>query len=87
MNAQFAIQAGALYVLEVNPARFPDRPSSRRRSECRMAEHAALLATANALGRPGASLPEREPLDFFIKGPVFPVQEISRRGHAASVPR
>ena len=74
MNAQFAIQAGALYVLEVNPRASRTVPFVSKAIGVPMAKYAALLATGTPLAALGLP-PEREPLDFFIKGPVFPFKK------------
>ncbi len=74
VNIQFAIQHGKLYVLEVNPRASRTVPFVSKAIGVPMARAAALLAA----GRPLASLglpPERDPVDFFIKGPVFPFRK------------
>jgi carbamoyl-phosphate synthase large subunit len=74
MNTQFAIQHGVLYVLEVNPRASRTVPFVSKAIGVPMAKYAARLA----VGMPLASLglpAEREPLDFFIKGPVFPFKK------------
>jgi carbamoyl-phosphate synthase large subunit len=74
MNTQFAIQAGALHVLEVNPRASRTVPFVSKAIGVPMAKFAALLATGSPLATLGLP-PEREPLDFFIKGPVFPFKK------------
>jgi carbamoyl-phosphate synthase large subunit len=74
MNTQFAIQAGALHVLEVNPRASRTVPFVSKAIGVPMAKFAALLATGSPLAALGLP-PEREPLDFFIKGPVFPFKK------------
>ena len=74
MNIQFATQGAALYVLEVNPRASRTVPFVSKAIGVPMARAAALLAA----GRPLASLglpPERDPVDFFIKAPVFPFKK------------
>ena len=74
VNIQFAIQHGKLYVLEVNPRASRTVPFVSKAIGVPMARAAALLAA----GRPLGSLnlpPERDPADFFIKGPVFPFRK------------
>ena len=74
VNMQFAIQHGKLYVLEVNPRASRTVPFVSKAIGVPMARAAALLAA----GRPLASLglpPERDPVDFFIKAPVFPFRK------------
>jgi len=74
VNIQFAIQHGRLYVLEVNPRASRTVPFVSKAIGVPMARAAALLAA----GRPLASLglpPERDPVDFFIKAPVFPFRK------------
>ena len=74
MNTQFAIQRGALYVLEVNPRASRTVPFVSKAIGVPMAKVAALLAAGSPLAALGLP-PEREPLDFFIKGPVFPFKK------------
>jgi carbamoyl-phosphate synthase large subunit len=74
VNIQFAIQHGKLFVLEVNPRASRTVPFVSKAIGVPMARAAALLAA----GRPLASLnlpPERDPVDFFIKAPVFPFRK------------
>ena len=74
VNIQFAIQHGKLYVLEVNPRASRTVPFVSKAIGVPMARAAALLAA----GKPLASLglpPERDPVDFFIKAPVFPFRK------------
>ena len=74
VNIQFAIQHGKLYVLEVNPRASRTVPFVSKAIGVPMARAAALLAA----GRPLPSLnlpPERDPVDFFIKAPVFPFRK------------
>jgi carbamoyl-phosphate synthase large subunit len=74
MNAQFAIQRGKLYVLEVNPRASRTVPFVSKAIGVPMAKFAARLATGSTIAE--MRLPaEREPLDFFIKGPVFPFKK------------
>ena len=74
MNTQFAIQNGALHVLEVNPRASRTVPFVSKAIGVPMAKFAALLATGARLADLGLPA-EREPLDFFIKGPVFPFKK------------
>jgi carbamoyl-phosphate synthase large subunit len=74
VNIQFATQGELLYVLEVNPRASRTVPFVSKAIGVAMARAAALLA----VGRPLASLdlpPERDPVDFFIKAPVFPFKK------------
>jgi carbamoyl-phosphate synthase large subunit len=74
VNIQFAIQHGKLYVLEVNPRASRTVPFVSKAIGVPMARAASLLAA----GRPLSSLnlpPERDPVDFFIKAPVFPFRK------------
>src|SRR6266536_4186675 len=74
MNIQFAVQQDVLYVLEVNPRASRTVPFVSKAIGVPMARFAALLAA----GRPLESLglpPERQPIDFFIKAPVFPFRK------------
>ena len=74
MNTQFAIQNGSLYVLEVNPRASRTVPFVSKAIGVPMAKHAARLAVGAKIA--DLRLPaEREPLDFFIKGPVFPFKK------------
>jgi len=74
MNTQFAIQGGSLYVLEVNPRASRTVPFVSKAIGVPMAKSAALLAVGARLADLGLP-PEREPFDFFIKGPVFPFKK------------
>ncbi|HEY6050609.1 MAG TPA: carbamoyl-phosphate synthase large subunit, partial [Thermoanaerobaculia bacterium] len=74
MNIQFATQGDKLYVLEVNPRASRTVPFVSKAIGTPMARAAALLAAGRSL----ASLnlpPERDPVDFFIKAPVFPFKK------------
>ena len=74
MNIQFAVQKDELYVLEVNPRASRTVPFVSKAIGVPMARAAALLAA----GRPLESIglpPERQPVDFFIKAPVFPFRK------------
>ncbi len=74
INIQFAIQHGKLYVLEVNPRASRTVPFVSKAIGVPMARAAALAAA----GRPLESLglpPEHDPVDFFIKAPVFPFRK------------
>jgi carbamoyl-phosphate synthase large subunit len=74
MNVQFAIAEATLYVLEVNPRASRTVPFVSKAIGVPMAKAAALLAVGRRLSELG--LPEeRAPLDFFIKGPVFPFKK------------
>jgi carbamoyl-phosphate synthase large subunit len=74
MNAQLAIQAGKLYVLEVNPRASRTVPFVSKAIGVPMAKAAAQLAIGRGLDELHLP-PEREPMDFFIKGPVFPFKK------------
>src|SRR5262245_41982800 len=75
VNIQFAIQHGRLYVLEVNPRASRTVPFVSKAIGVPMARAAALLTvpgrTLESLGLPA----ERDPIDFFIKAPVFPFRK------------
>ena len=74
MNVQFAIQHGKLYVLEVNPRASRTVPfvvEGDRRADGARGGAARGGQAARALGLP----PERDPVDFFIKAPVFPFRK------------
>ena len=75
LNIQFAIQHGRLFVLEVNPRASRTVPFVSKAIGVPMARAAALLTIP---GRTISSLrlpPERDPVDFFIKAPVFPFRK------------
>jgi carbamoyl-phosphate synthase large subunit len=74
MNTQFAIQKGRLYVLEVNPRASRTVPFVSKAIGVPMAKAAARLAVGHRLADLDLP-PEREPLDFFIKAPVFPFKK------------
>jgi carbamoyl-phosphate synthase large subunit len=74
MNIQFATQAGVLYVLEVNPRASRTVPFVSKAIGVPMARAAALLAAGRSLESLGLP-PERQPVDFFIKAPVFPFRK------------
>ncbi|HMA18262.1 MAG TPA: carbamoyl-phosphate synthase large subunit, partial [Thermoanaerobaculia bacterium] len=74
MNIQFATQGGILYVLEVNPRASRTVPFVSKAIGVPMARAAALLAAGRSLD--SLSLPpERPPVDYFIKAPVFPFRK------------
>jgi carbamoyl-phosphate synthase large subunit len=74
INIQFAIQHGKLYVLEVNPRASRTVPFVSKAIGVPMARAAALLAAGRSLA--SLALPaERDPVDFFIKAPVFPFRK------------
>jgi carbamoyl-phosphate synthase large subunit len=74
MNVQFAIQKGDLHVLEVNPRASRTVPFVSKAIGVPMARFAALLAVGAKLSDL-ALPPERDPVDFFIKAPVFPFRK------------
>jgi len=74
VNIQFAIQHGKLYVLEVNPRASRTVPFVSKAIGVPMARAAALLAAGKPLAELGLP-PERDPVDFFIKAPVFPFRK------------
>jgi carbamoyl-phosphate synthase large subunit len=74
MNVQFAIQSGDLYVLEVNPRASRTVPFVSKAIGVPMARFAALLAVGAKLEDLNLP-PERDPVDFFIKAPVFPFRK------------
>ncbi len=74
VNIQFAIQHGKLYVLEVNPRASRTVPFVSKAIGVPMARAAALLAAGRSLSSLGLP-PERDPVDFFIKAPVFPFRK------------
>ncbi|MEO8430364.1 MAG: carbamoyl-phosphate synthase large subunit [Acidobacteriota bacterium] len=74
MNIQFATQGDVLYVLEVNPRASRTVPFVSKAIGVPMARAAALLAAGRSLA--SLNLPEeRDPVDFFIKAPVFPFKK------------
>ncbi len=74
VNIQFATQRGVLHVLEVNPRASRTVPFVSKAIGVPMARAAALLAAGDSLA--SLKLPaERDPVDFFIKGPVFPFKK------------
>jgi carbamoyl-phosphate synthase large subunit len=74
MNIQFATQGGILYVLEVNPRASRTVPFVSKAIGVPMARAAALLAAGRSLDSLGLP-PERQPVDYFIKAPVFPFRK------------
>ncbi len=74
MNIQFAVQQDLLYVLEVNPRASRTVPFVSKAIGVPMARAAALLAAGRSLESLGLP-PERQPVDFFIKAPVFPFRK------------
>jgi carbamoyl-phosphate synthase large subunit len=74
MNIQFATQGGTLYVLEVNPRASRTVPFVSKAIGVPMAHAAALLAAGRKLSDLKLP-PERDPVDFFIKAPVFPFRK------------
>ncbi len=74
LNIQFAIQHGRLYVLEVNPRASRTVPFVSKAIGVPMARAAALLAAGKSLASLGLPA-ERDPVDFFIKAPVFPFRK------------
>jgi carbamoyl-phosphate synthase large subunit len=74
MNIQFAIQQDLLYVLEVNPRASRTVPFVSKAIGVPMARAAALLAAGRSLESLNLP-PERQPVDFFIKAPVFPFRK------------
>src|SRR5687768_11401591 len=74
MNIQFAVQHDLLYVLEVNPRASRTVPFVSKAIGVPMARAAALLAAGKSLESLNLP-PERQPVDFFIKAPVFPFRK------------
>ncbi|MGH9316246.1 MAG: carbamoyl-phosphate synthase large subunit, partial [Thermoanaerobaculia bacterium] len=74
VNIQFASQRGVLYVLEANPRASRTVPFVSKAIGVPMARAAALLAAGRSLESLGLP-PERDPVDFFIKAPVFPFRK------------
>ena len=74
VNIQFASRNGRLYVLEVNPRASRTVPFVSKAIGVPMARAAALLAAGRSLESLDLP-PEREPVDFFIKAPVFPFRK------------
>jgi carbamoyl-phosphate synthase large subunit len=74
LNIQFAIQQGVLYVLEVNPRASRTIPFVSKAVGVPMARAGALAAAGRSLEQLGLP-PERDPVDFFIKAPVFPFRK------------
>ena len=74
VNIQFATQGDDVYVLEVNPRASRTVPFVSKAIGVPMARAAALLAAGRSLASLGLP-PERDPVDFFIKAPVFPFKK------------
>jgi carbamoyl-phosphate synthase large subunit len=74
VNIQFATQGKTLYVLEVNPRASRTVPFVSKAIGVPMAHSAALLAAGRSIGDLKLP-PERDPVDFFIKAPVFPFRK------------
>ena len=74
VNIQFATQGKTLYVLEVNPRASRTVPFVSKAIGVPMAHSAALLAAGRSLRELNLP-PERDPVDFFIKAPVFPFRK------------
>ncbi|HEY7114187.1 MAG TPA: carbamoyl-phosphate synthase large subunit [Thermoanaerobaculia bacterium] len=74
VNIQFATQRGKLYVLEVNPRASRTVPFVSKAIGVPMARAAARIAAGESVASLGLP-PERDPVDFFIKGPVFPFKK------------
>ncbi len=74
VNIQFASQKGVFYVLEVNPRASRTVPFVSKAIGVAMARSAALLAAGRSLASLGLPA-ERDPVDFFIKAPVFPFKK------------
>jgi carbamoyl-phosphate synthase large subunit len=74
VNIQFAVQNDELYVLEVNPRASRTVPFVSKAIGVPMARAAALLAAGRPLDSIGLPA-ERQPVDFFIKAPVFPFRK------------
>src|SRR3989441_35567 len=71
MNAQFAVRAGTVYVLEVNPRASRTVPFVSKATGVPLAKIAAKLMTGRKLQEFG--LPsELRVSDFYVKSPVFP---------------
>src|SRR5213593_2158746 len=71
MNVQFAVRAGTVYVLEVNPRASRTVPFVSKATGVPLAKIAAKLMTGRKLGEFG--LPsELKVNDFYVKSPVFP---------------
>ena len=87
VNIQFAIQHGKLYVLEVNPRASRTVPFVSK--AIGVADGAGGGAARGRASRsPSLGLPpERDPVDFFIKAPVFPFTQVPGRGRAARARR
>ena len=75
VNIQFATQRGMLYVLEVNPRASRTVPFVSKAIGVPMARAAAPPRGRASRSRRSSSLPERDPVDFFIKAPVFPFKK------------
>ncbi|HEV2064049.1 MAG TPA: carbamoyl-phosphate synthase large subunit [Thermoanaerobaculia bacterium] len=74
VNIQFATQGDDVYVLEVNPRASRTVPFVSKAIGVPMARAAALLAAGRSLQSLNLP-PERKPVDFFIKAPVFPFRK------------
>jgi carbamoyl-phosphate synthase large subunit len=74
MNVQYAIQAGKVFVLEVNPRASRTVPYVSKATGVPLAKIAARLMVARKLKE--FNLEEELPVDdFFVKSPVFPFQK------------
>ena len=88
MNVQYAIKDGVVYVLEVNPRASRTVPFVSKATGVPLAKIAVGLMTGKKLrdfthltgGLVSGCLPVPQ---SFVKSPVFPVQQISRRGSGA----
>ena len=71
MNIQFAVRAGTVYVLEVNPRASRTVPFVSKATGVPLAKIAAKLMVGRKLREFGLP-PELKVNDFFVKSPVFP---------------
>jgi carbamoyl-phosphate synthase large subunit len=71
MNIQFAVRAGTVYVLEVNPRASRTVPFVSKATGVPLAKVAAKLMVGKKLGELGLPA-ELKVNDFYVKSPVFP---------------
>jgi carbamoyl-phosphate synthase large subunit len=72
MNAQYAIQNGKVYVLEVNPRASRTVPYVSKATGVPLARLAVRLMTGSTLRAEGYGSGTLEPKQFCVKSPVFP---------------
>ena len=88
MNVQFAVQNEKVFVIEVNPRASRTVPYVSKATGVPLAKIAARLMTGRKLREFLPTNVEKE-IDlatgagYFVKSPVFPVEQVSRRGHGS----